>query len=322
MTARPNYIVYAPGFDPDSGGSIFLHQLVHGLNQVGENAFLWHWQEPTDDTWQELWQRFRLDFRQVLVSILRRPSLLWKRPIYRRKPDRGFASGPNLDTPIATSGDLKSDSIVVYPEVTLGNPLRAKNVVRWLLYKPGLRNEYRFSQHEMFFRAGEMSDLPEVTGGAPELFVWQINAAYKNENRPDRKGACFIVRKGADKPRIPETADAVQIDGLSHEAIAEIFNRCEVFYSYDEATLYSQYAAICGCTSVVLPGFYKSRSDWVKSHEMARFGVAYGLEDVEHALATRHLTLGLLQAQEAKGIESVKNFVALTQRRFASEPRL
>ncbi|WP_054004799.1 hypothetical protein [Cypionkella psychrotolerans] len=296
MSKRLNYIVFAPGYDPDSGGSIFLHQLVHALNQSGEKAFLWHWQTPL--TIQ----------RQRLYTILKRPSLLWK--------PQPFERDAMLNTPIARPQDLTKRSIVVYPEVTLGNPLRAKNVARWLLYRPGIRNPYDFGPDEMFFRAGEMSDLPEVTGGAPELFVWRINPIYRNENRSDRKGSCFIVRKGEAKPRIAETANAIQIDGMSHAEIAEVFNRCETFYSYDEATLYSQFAAICGCDSVVVPGFYASREDWVQSHELARYGVAYGLDDLAHARATRHLTLGVLQAQEAKGMQSVQNFVRLTQSRF------
>ncbi|MES2433794.1 MAG: hypothetical protein V4586_08230 [Pseudomonadota bacterium] len=50
--------------------------------------------------------------------------------------------------------------------------------------------------------------------------------------------------------------------------------------------------------------------------ELARYGVAYGLDDLAHARATRHLTLGVLQAQEAKGRQTVRDFVALTQSRF------
>lgn len=66
----------------------------------------------------------------------------------------------------------------------------------------------------------------------------------------------------------------------------------------------------------LVPRFYPLRKAWVQSHELARYGVAYGLDDLAHARATRHLTLGVLQAQEAKGMQSVQNFVSLTQSRF------
>lgn len=297
MTLR--YLVVAPPYNPDSGGAIFLHGLVHALNSLGASAALW-----------PIWRPAPRNLRARLRDAVRRPSLLWR--------DRAFATQPDRLTPVAAPGDLRPDSIVVYPEIVLGNPLGARNVVRWLLYRPGLRDPFAFGPNEMFFRAGEMSDLPELTGGAPELFLWQINPAYRNEGRTDRSGACFLVRKGAAKPRIPQTEGAIQIDGLSHAETAAIFNRCEVFYSYDEASFYSQYAAICGCLSVVVPGLYPSREAWVKEHPPARYGVAYGLADLDHARATQSRAIELLQAQEAAGLDSVRQFLALTDARFGA----
>lgn len=227
-------------------------------------------------------------------------------------------TNPELDTPLARRSDLTPDSIIIYPEIVLGNPLRARNVVRWLLYKPGLRYPYSFGPDEMFFTAGLMSDIRQITGGAPELFLWAVNRTYRDENRPNRNEACYIVRKGQDKRRIPETEvpGAICIDGMTHAEINEVFNRCHTFYSYDEATFYSQYAAVAGCISVVIPGLYKSRDEWVKNHEVARYGVAYGIDDVAHAEATRHKVLELLLAHEAEGKSTVENFVNLTKERF------
>lgn len=294
---RPRYLVVAPPFNPDSGGAIFLHELVHALNLLGAPAALW-----------PIHRRPYPTRRAAVRAYVRKPSLLWRAP--------AFAVEPGRDTPVATRGDLRADSIVVYPEITLGNPLGARNVVRWLLYRPGLRDPFQFGPDEMFFRAGEMSDLPDLTGGAPDLFVWRINPVYRNEGRGDRAGACYIVRKGEGKPQIPETEGAVRIDGLSHPEIAAIFNRCATFHSYDEATFYSQYAAICGCTSVVVPGLYASREDWVRHHPPGRYGIAYGLDDLDHARATQHLTITSLQEQEAAGLDTVRNFLRLTEARF------
>lgn len=296
---KPRYLVVAPPYDPDSGGSIFLHELVHALNSLGASAALW----PIN-------RRLKEDWKGRARDIVRRPSLLWR--------PRPMVTASGLRTPIALRSDLTRHSIVVYPEIVLGNPLRARKVVRWLLYRPGLRDPFQFGQNEMFFRAGEMSDLPELTGGAPDLFLWKVNPVYCNAGQAGRKGACFLVRKGADKRRVPQTEGAIQIDGLSHSEIAEIFNRCEVFYSYDEASFYSQYAAICGCRSVVIPGLYPSREAWVREHPVAEFGVAYGLDDLAHADKTRHRVIELLRAKEAAGLESVRQFIAMTEVRFGS----
>ena len=288
-----NYIVVAPAFNENNGGAIFLHNLVHELNGRGERALLW-----------PMGPRRKLNrYRSFFHWFLKR---------------RQMKTNPDLDTPLARWSDLTPDSIVIYAEIIMGNPLGARNVVRWLLYRPGLRQPYDFGPDEMFFSAGPMSDIQLITGGAPELFLWGVNHTYRNENRPDRNGVCYIVRKGNLKPRIPETEapDAIDIYGMTHAEINDVFNRCHTFYSYDEATMYSQYAAVAGCTSVVIPGLYESRDEWAQNHKLGRYGVAYGLDDVAHAEATRHKVLDLLLAHEAEGKATVENFVTLTKERF------
>lgn len=292
--ARRNYIVLSYPWHEDKGGIIFQHHLVHQLNRMGERAFLWR-MGPIVPLGPRSWLRWRLSRGPMLTN-------------------------PQLDTPVARGRDLTRDSIVVYPEIVPGNPLKARNVVRWLLYKPGLRHPYSFGPDEMFFRAGKMSDLPEITGGAPDLYLWTLNPAYRDEGRPDRKGVCYLVRKGNHKPRIPETEtpDAIRVDGMSHRQMNEVFNRCETFYSYDEATMYSQFAAIAGCTSVVVPGMFGSRQEWAEQHPNGRYGIAYGTDpaELEHARTTRHLLLEDMRAREQASLETVRHFVELTRRRF------
>ena len=122
-----------------------------------------------------------------------------------------------------------------------------------------------------------------IKAALPDAQVTMTDLAGDN----DHWAAHVVSAAFAGKPRIAETRGAIPIDGLSHEEIADIFNRCSVFYSYDEATFYSQYAAICGCLSVVVPGLYSSREEWVASHPIARYGVAYGLDDLDHARRVR-----------------------------------
>jgi hypothetical protein len=289
-----NYIVYTFSWDENNGGVIFMHNLVHELNRLGERALLWK-------------------AAPIYKSGLRQGLRNWFRP-------EPLATNPTLNTPVARRRDLSKNSIVIYPELVLGNPLMAQNVVRWLLYKPGLMHPFNFGPDEMFFRVGPITDMPELTGGAPDLLMWKVNPAYRNENRPNRNGICYMVRKGKDKPRIPQTEapDAICIDSMSHAEINDIFNRCDTFYSYDEATMYSQFAAICGCTSVVIPGLFDSREEWAAQHPNGRFGIAYGtnVEELRHARTTRHLLLEDLYLKEAESLETVKNFVKLTRERF------
>lgn len=289
------YIINAPSFDPDSGGTIFLHELAHTLNTLGEQARLW----PMAPV-------FKQGIRARIKSAIRPPI---------------FQCDPDLNTPLATKADLqRSDAVVIYPEIVLGNPLGIKNVVRWLLYKPGDQHPYRFTENEMFFRVFEKADMPEMTGGAPDLFLWKVNRSYRNENRSNRKGVAYIVRKGHRKPRLPETdhPDAIDIEGMTHEQINDVFNRCDRFYAYDEATMYSQFAAICGCLSIIVPGEHEDRAAWARNHELGQYGVAYGTtpSELDHAATTRDDLIALLEDKEKAGIETVKRFVTLTRARF------
>jgi len=291
-----NYIVYAPRYDGDSGGSIFLHQLVHTLNSMGERAAIWPWSKPAFGGIGEA----IFTCRTGIARLLGHPDLL----------------NPELDTPIATRQDLAGNPVVVYPEVTFGNPLKVNKIARWLLYQPGLKDPYRFTENEVFFCAGEMSDLPKITGGATELTMWKRNPVYRNTGQTDRKGACYLVRKGHEKARVPETENATCIDTMSHQEIADTFNRCEIFYSYDEASFYSQYAALCGCLSVVIPGRFKSREEWVSQHNLGCYGVAYGIDDIAHARSTMGRVEGLLAEKELSSFKTVEHFVDVTKKRF------
>ena len=284
------YVVAAPPYHENNGGSLFLHHLVDRLNRMGEQAVIW----PMPPI-------VKPDRRTRLRNLIFPPK---------------FDLSADLDTPLSKRPVIDEQTVVVYPEVVIGNPLGARNVVRWLMYKPGLMFPYEFGDNELFFTVGTMSDMPEVTGGAQHLHVWIVNPAYRNEGRSDRSGACYIVRKGHAKARIPQTADALLIDGLPHSEVNRIFNRCETFYSYDEATMYSQYAAICGCTSIVIPGLYRDRDEWVKENGLARYGIAYGLDDVGHARATRHLTEGVLKERAESSAATIRAFVETTHRQF------
>lgn len=284
------YIICAPSYDENNGGAIFLHQLGKTLISFGETAEMWP--------------------MPPLVPKGKRQKIAG---LFQPKPEY-----KTLDVPVFKGKTAPDDAVIVYPELVLRNPLNARNIVRWILYKPGILHPYDFTENEMFFHCGEMFDVPELTGGAPELVMWRRNRTYKNEHRPDRKGTAYIVKKGFAKDRLPETEDpqAIAIDGLSHAEINDIFNRVDTFISYDEATMYSQFAAICGCDSIIVPGFFPDQDTWQASHPLAKYGVAYGFENIEHARATRDKVQGMLDAREEESLETVRNFVRLTKERF------
>lgn len=289
---RLAYVVCAPAYNENNGGSLFLHRLAGRLQELGHSVLL----APIPPV-KPRGRRDRL-----------------KAFLFPTRP----ASAPGANVAWLRKGGSVGDAIVVYPEIVQGNPLGANRVVRWLLNKPGLLRPFSATAGEMYFKAGDFSDDPALTGGAPLLTAWQINPVYSNRGHATRSGSCYMIRKGRGREIVHDLDGSICLDGRSHAEIADAFNRCEVFYSYDEMTLYSQYAALCGCLSVVIPNYFTSHDEYVATRKVARFGVSYGFDHFDHARATQHLVAGLLDGMARESDATIDRFVELTRCRFAA----
>jgi len=278
-----NYIIHAPPYDENKGGPIALHKLCHLLNQLGERAYIYPRKKKKKRIFQS---RFR---------------------------GRPFTLNPDFDTPVAEQHHLEN-ALIVYPEVIAGNPLNAENVIRWFLHRPGYHTgKIDYGENELYFFFDKASDDPGINKNPDnQLFVIQLHPAYRNLGY-ERDGSCYLVRKGSDSSIIHNTKNSIKIDGLSHYEIAEIFNKKEIFYSYDEFTMYSQFAALCGCVSVVIPASFKNREEWVAKHPIAKYGVAYGVGDQAHAKTTQGLLQNYFAEQEIESLETVKQFIKVSK---------
>ena len=95
MSGTLRYIVYAPGYDPNIGGVIFQHELVHTLNELGQEAYLWP-QAPL----------YGIGKRERIRRLLNPPR---------------FETNPQLNTPVAHKRDLRApNTVMIYPEIVLG----------------------------------------------------------------------------------------------------------------------------------------------------------------------------------------------------------
>ena len=294
-----NFIIYAPSYNENIGGSIALHKLCDLINRSGHKAFL----HPLNGQHAQ-----KKIFRKIL-------SLAAYIATYAKL--RKFRLNPQLITPVTWSFD-KNESIVIYPEVIKNNPLKAINIVRWLLYKIKIDDPLMRNGNDIFFYYQE-AYCPENNGKiniAGKLQVLHtLTDIYFNKKNNHRHGICYAKRKGANKKIIHDEKNSVLIDNLSHKDIAEVFNSCETFISYDSYTLFSQYAAICGCTSIVVADANVTREEWQPIKEIS-YGVAYGFEDIEWAKYTRSLTKNYLLEQEEKSNRSIVDFIKICQEHF------
>lgn len=287
------FIIVAPGYDDNAGGIVVLHQLCDRLNHLGYEAYLWPFFKPV------------LDFTNPFKTIY----LFFR--YFRKSIKYGFKTNPKLNTPIASYEDLK-DAVVVYPEVVVGNPLQGRKVVRWLLHKPGFNNggKIDFGADDLFFyylKAFDDSQFNRFPDNELHI-VSQRKDTYSINNTHERNGTCYLMRKGKNRPIIHDLTESILLDGMSHEEMAQIFNQTVMCIIYDTYTMYSVYAAMCGCIPVIIPEEGVSIEEW-QSVEENRYGMAYGFEGIEYALKTRNLLLQKLQRQEDESNKSVIHFV-------------
>lgn len=298
MTGREaprKFIVWAYPFDDTVGGVIALHLLCRRLNELGETAMLW-------PAW-----------RPALRG--RHGPRGWLRWAWRRVRWRASFNNP-FGLPLARSRDLDG-AVVVYPEVVAGDPLRADHTVRWLLHRPGFHTgKAEYGRDDLFFFYQEAFDDPAHNPDptARLTLTWFIDA-YRRTGAGPRRGTAYILRKGKGRPIRHDLAGSVLVDEMSHEERAAVFNRVERLYCYDLYTMYTVYAALCGCVPVVMPDPDLSKERWTPD-ERDRYGIAYGEADVPWALATRGLLEERLRSVRAEQDDMVRRFVAKCRDRF------
>jgi len=309
---RPEFVVFAPPYDPNVGGYIALHYLCHLLNEVGHKAHLipfFNSAEISPIDSDSLVTKL-LDQRAEIQKSNYKVNAAWNTPIYRR-PWRGIAK--------------RDDLVVVYPEVVFGNPLRAKNVARWLLHDPGFHNkQVYFVPGEVHFRFVEMHravPMPWI-----EIAEQLLSVAYMpwehyqpRSEDPPRKGTAYILRKGKGKPLVHDLTDSVQVDGMSHAQIGEICRRVKTFISYDTRTTYSLLAAIAGADSVVIPDEGIGEEEW-QPDEALRAGIAYGVNRIEESRPHRYRLAERIRSITDNSSKSASDFAKFWQKRLVAKP--
>ncbi|QKD70346.1 WavQ [Proteus terrae] len=305
-----NYYIYAPSYDENSGGCIALHRLCHIINSIdGHQAFL----VP------RVIEKLEVTNFRTFVSDLKNILKFYLKKITNEK----YITNQNWNTPVITKRKIKDlqSSIVVYPEVTYGNPLNGKNIVRWFLHQPGyLTKRVNFGIGELHYKFNSaIKDFTHCLSQQSklELKIIYYPLEYYNLDDVDKKyGCCHTIRKGKHKTKVHPTK-SVLIDGLSHKEISHIFKRSKRFISYDDYTAYSLFAVLCGCESIVVPNDNMTKEQWYPS-ETDRYGIAYGFSESEIKFAnkTRSKVLEHILNEHKKTFDIAKKFTEETQNFF------
>lgn len=300
------FVIWTPLYRDDSGGIIVLHKLASMLREAGHFVAIWPSPKPSI---HEL-RSFR-----GWVKLVR-----WLKILASHRFSKGDIKSP-YDLKVAGDKDV-TDSVVIYPEITAGNPLQARCVVRWLLNKPGvISGKKEFGSKDLFFFYDSIfNDWDLNPNEGNHLIVSDLKSEIYNKvnDTDNRFGQCYMVRKGRNRKLDYHDPSAIKVDGLSHEELSKVFNECKYFICYDLYTMYSRYAAMCGCIPIVVPQEDLPADVWYPETEN-RYGIAYGWENVSWAVETREKLLETLAEKKISEVESVARFVAVAESYFSDE---
>jgi hypothetical protein len=297
MSDKCKFIIYAPPYDERSGGSIVLHKLCDLLNKQGHTALVWPMSKP-HFTWS------------TAPLFCARAVAYYGSRLYRKR----YSVRQHFDTPIAVDSDI-TISIVIYPETVNNNPLGAAHHVRWFLHRPGFHTgKHEYKKGELYFCYQEAFNSPEpdMIYGGKLTITESFRDIYRITNPAPRTKICYMVRKGEGRQDLPSLANCWVVDYLGHHELADAFNECARCYFYDPHTMYSAYAALCGCIPIIVPLPGVSKEQWIPEEEL-RFGLAYGEDDIPHALATRDQLIARMDRDQESNSESVRRFVTVVR---------
>jgi hypothetical protein len=352
-------ILFAPEYNPNIGGSVVIHKLCHLINELGGQALLFpffgdriinlaNYEQVIQELNTEFYffslqqnytlEKFihkepnKLSLKEKLSAcknILfekRKPQFIppWFNPTTHKILTNPLFNTPTLSIDFAKEIANNNDYIVVYPEVVSGNPLRAKNIVRWFLHDPGFHtNHISYGSGELYFRFGSVTKPFKVPEGSTmsdtplTVLHFPLELYNSKDWAQERSGTAYCIRKGKGKPIVHDLTDSILIDDLPHEEIAKIFKRVKQFISYDTKTAYSYFAAVCGCESIVIPDPDMTEDEWIPYPE-SRVGIAFGFEDLPRAKSTASFVEAFLLKEQSCSSKLVENFLLRTKEVFAS----
>lgn len=297
-----------------AGGPIVLHALCKYINELGYDAKIFYnksWEYKEDQKCRYWFEWFRQTIHDAL-RCFRAKALKQKSPKLNGYIDESVKGCPRKYLPF-----IDDDTVVIYPEIMYGNPLKARNVVRWFLYHNRF-DDSAYGENDLFVCYREVFNDWRLN---PNGYVLQTPyydlERYIQKNFGERTGKCYILRKGKNRIDCPSYVDGIIIDDLSENDKVRVFNECEYCISYDTQTAYATIAALCGCISIVIPEIGKNKSDYKGANEVS-YGVAWGFSEEEIAFAkkTRNKIVSMYEELNKNSIDSTRKFIRYCENYF------
>lgn len=127
-----------------------------------------------------------------------------------------------------------------------------------------------------------------------------------------RSGNCFYTKGQVVKNKYHNDLD-ICLDNIyqipqekRNQYLANIFNKTEYFICYSHRSFTAVLAALCGCIVIVIPYDDTPYEYWKKNFPTMKYGISYGMSNIEHAKSTIHLVKKNLQQFESNCLNSIK----------------
>lgn len=219
-----------------------------------------------------------------------------------------------------------SNTIVIYNQDTYSNPLGIPNISRWMLYTPQEHIRETWKDTDFVFTYGNHDTLKkginEVQG---ELIAMDFHLdTFKNLNNPQRKGFCHLLHKhtSPNAKLFLNELNSTSLDNWKSNGVwnymAQEFNKHKYFITYDQLSFWPQVAALCGCIPIVMnPPKHDqicydpstTPKEYRTENPLKKYGVAFGFNDIQHAINTNHLVRSHLENMDNENKKTIDNFV-------------
>lgn len=298
------------------GGTIVAHYLCKLIEEQGYEASIFFNLPSYDNRLLFLLSYLKIMSRDLIGNIY---THLLPNKEYSMRHYTGYVHFPVKGCKRTYWPVVDDDTVVVYTETTKGNPLHAKNVVRWFLYYNRYPDNPNWcSPSDLFFSYREQFNDFKLNPQNRLLRIFHFDRdLYRQTNFGKRQGVCYVIRKGATRTDLPQKFDGPVIDNLREPDKVKILNQCEKCYLYDTQTFYASIAALCGCIPIVVPEPGKSRKDYIKADDDMP-GIAFGEteKEIQFAIRTRNDVKKNIDAMLQDNEANVKNFIKTCKEYF------
>lgn len=227
MKNQTKFIIVAPPYNPTSAGCVVLHELCDALNQIDQPCYM--------------------------VINIGDQFITSNEDQYFSTASKRIRYG---DDPILECQGIIDTGIVIYPEVIIGNPLNAANVVRYVLYFDGAHMQRKMAHSDRDFILTYTKAYIEKYHDI--LFYPITSDLFSEKNSPhnsERNLDTTYTDNRKEKNHVHILQNTIHINKQwpeSKEQLATILKSTRYFYSWTDMSSTNVDALLCGAIPILI----------------------------------------------------------------------